>query len=102
MDRTGKSCISGFLGVPEMKAPISALTVKLLPGDCLFLYTDCLVESQNSQGRQYQETGIMGSLKNIPDGTAREMLGYIIRDFDEFLEGKPIRDDLTAILIKMK
>lgn len=99
-DRTGNNITSGFLGVAEMKAPISALTIKLLPGDCLFLYTDCLIESQNSRGRLYQETDLMVSLKNAGGETAREILDHILGDFDRFMEDSRVKDDLTAIVIK--
>lgn len=101
-DRTGKKITSGFLGLAEMKGPISALTIKLMPGDCLFMYTDCLIESKNSQGRLYQETDIMAALKNARADTARGILDHILDNFDQFLEDTPVRDDLTAILIRRK
>ncbi len=101
-DRTGNKITGRFLGVAEMRAPISALSIKLLPGDCLFMYTDCMIESQDGRGRIYQETDLMGSLKNARGATAREILDHILADFDRFVEGCPVKDDLTAILIKRK
>ncbi|MBN1497875.1 MAG: SpoIIE family protein phosphatase [Spirochaetes bacterium] len=101
-DRTGKTITSGFLGVAEMKMQFNALAVKLLPGDCLFMYTDCLIESRNPDGIPYQETDIMATLKKARGDSAREILDQIINDFDQFIQDTPVRDDLTAILIKRK
>jgi sigma-B regulation protein RsbU (phosphoserine phosphatase) len=102
LDKMGDSYISRFLGVADMKGPVSSLTMKLMAKDCLFLYTDCMVEAENAQGRAFQETGIMASLKNAPGSSARDILDHIMFDFNNFLEGRQARDDLTAILIKRK
>jgi serine phosphatase RsbU (regulator of sigma subunit) len=102
LDKMGDSYVSRFLGVADMKGPISSLTIKLTANDCLFLYTDCMVEAENARGRAFEETGIMASLKNAPGGSARDILRYIINDFNHFLGGTQVRDDLTAILIKRK
>ncbi|HOT43940.1 MAG TPA: PP2C family protein-serine/threonine phosphatase [Spirochaetota bacterium] len=100
LDSAGVNCTGRFLGVAAMKEPIAAVTMAMERGDCLFFYTDCLAEAKNPRGRSYEETGIMASLQNAPAGTAREMLDHIMNTFNEFREGNPVRDDLTAILIK--
>jgi serine phosphatase RsbU (regulator of sigma subunit) len=102
LDKMGDSYVNRFLGVVDMKGPISSLTIKLATNDCLFLYTDCMVEAKNAQGRAFEETGIMASLKNAPRGSARDILDHIMSDFNNFLAGKQVRDDLTAILIRRK
>ncbi len=100
LENAGDNITGRFLGVTDMKEPFSALTIAMERGDCLFLYTDCLSEAKNRQGRSYEETGIMASFQNAPGSTAREILDHIMDNFNEFREGTPVRDDLTAILIK--
>ncbi len=102
LDDNGASCTGRFLGVVDMKEPIAAMTMTMARGDCLFLYTDCLLEAKNVHGRSFEETGIMASLQNAPDGTAREILDHVMNNFNDFREGRPVRDDLTAILIKKR
>ncbi len=100
LDSAGVNCTGRFLGVAAMREPIAAVSIALERGDCLFFYTDCLAEAKNPRGRSYEETGIMASLQNAPAGSAREILDHIMNNFNEFREGNPVRDDLTAILIK--
>lgn len=87
----------------EMEYPYKSLTVKINPGDCLLLYTDCFQETENIEGRSYEDVGIMESLKNAPDGSAQIILDYILNDYYNFAgRKKDFKDDLTAILIKRK
>ncbi len=102
LDNAGINCTGRLLGVADMKESISAVTITMDQRDCLFLYTDCLAEAKNAHGRSYEETGIMASLQNAPEGSARDILDHIMNNFNEFRKGSPVRDDLTAIIIKRK
>ena len=103
MNREGESIKGLFLGIAEMGSSFSALSLKLQKGDCLFLFSDCLIESKNEDGKVYDDKDIKESLKNAPHGTAREILDHLINDFDTFIgKGIPLKDDLTAIVIVKK
>ncbi len=80
----------------------SCTSIKFTPdaGDVLLLYTDCLTESNNCKRSRYGYERLMQSLGGAPDGTAREILDYLLERFNSFLDEKEIDDDFTAILIK--
>ena len=102
-DKDGASISGPFMGMKEMEQPYKSLTIKINKGDCLLLYTDCFQETENIEGRSYEDVGIMESLKNAPDGSAQSILDYILKDYYNFAgRKKDFKDDLTAILIKRK
>jgi sigma-B regulation protein RsbU (phosphoserine phosphatase) len=104
LDKDGASISGPFMGMKELeREPYRSLTIKINKGDCLLLYTDCFQETENIEGRTYEDVGIMESLKNAPDGSARSILDYILNDYYNFAgRKKDFKDDLTAILIKRK
>jgi sigma-B regulation protein RsbU (phosphoserine phosphatase) len=72
-------------------------------GDSLLLYTDSLSESKNARGEPYDEKRLIKSLKDAPDGTAGEILDYVMEQFYSFTQKRTgLKDDITAILIKKK
>jgi len=102
MERTGSENKSSFLGVAGIDKPFPSLNLKLGSGDCLLLYTDCLLEATNSSGGSFGETGIMEALRKAPGGSAQEILNSIIVEFTAFHGNTALKDDLTAIVIKRK
>jgi serine phosphatase RsbU (regulator of sigma subunit) len=102
MDRSGVESKSCFLGVIGVNRPFPSLSLKLGAGDCLLLYTDCLLEAPDSRGRNFGETGIMEALRRAPNGTAQEILDHVMVEFNEFHGGTALKDDLTAMVIKRK
>lgn len=102
-DKDGVSISGPFMGTKELEGPYKSLAIKINKGDCLLLYTDCFQETENIEGRSYEDVGIMESLKNAPDGSAQSILDYILNDYYNFAgRKKDFKDDLTAILIKRK
>jgi serine phosphatase RsbU (regulator of sigma subunit) len=73
-----------------------------LRGDGLFLYTDCLADTENSDGKNFGEEGILKSLKDAPDGSAQVMLDFIMGQFYGFIKQGNLKDDVSAIMIKKK
>jgi len=102
MEKTGGEKKSSFLGVAGVNKPFPSLSLKLGSGDCLLLYTDCLLEAANSGGGSFGETGIMEALRKAPGGSAQEILNSIIVAFTAFHGGTALKDDLTAIVIKRR
>ena len=70
-------------------------------GDSILLYTDCLSESRNKEGKEFGYEGITRSFSNA-DGAAQFQLDSILADFEKFTEGVPVNDDLTIIVLKKK
>jgi phosphoserine phosphatase RsbU/P len=79
-----------------------SLSIRMNSGDCLFLYTDCMIEGQNEQGQAYEETRIMEALRRAPAGNARNILDYLMSDFYRFHNTTTFKDDLTAVLIQKR
>ena len=59
-----------------------------------------MIESKAPDGQPYEDTGILHALENAPNGTAREILNFVIDDFSNFIQKNEFTDDLTAIVIK--
>ncbi len=102
MDKHGSGDKSHFLGVAGMDQQFPSISLKLASSDCLLLYTDCMLEAVNGRGENFGESGIRDSLRNAPDGPAQEILDHVMGEFRAFSGVAPLKDDLTAIVIKRK
>ncbi|MBN1496287.1 MAG: SpoIIE family protein phosphatase [Spirochaetes bacterium] len=103
LDREKNSIAGPFMGTREMEQPYRSLALKISSGDCLMLYTDCLNETGNNLDASYDESRILRSFKNAPDGSAREILDSVMEDFYSFAGRREnFKDDLTVIVIKKK
>ncbi|MCP4130470.1 MAG: SpoIIE family protein phosphatase [bacterium] len=101
LDKQGKRMAGPLLGVKGMNIPFKSLDFEFEQNDVLLLYSDCLIESINPNNDEFDETHLMELFKEAPDGTAREMLDYILERFYRFVETKDqLNDDLTIILVK--
>lgn len=71
-------------------------------GDILMVYTDVLPESQNMKGDTYDYDRMSQVLLNSPEATSSAtLLQSVLDDFDEFREGRMIKDDVTVIVMKV-
>lgn len=101
MAKSGVEKKSSFIGVAGVNTSFPSLSLKLGPGDCLLLYTDCMLETAGG-GEAFGESGIMDALRTAPDGPARGIMDHILTVFSDHHRGAPLKDDLTAIIIKRK
>jgi sigma-B regulation protein RsbU (phosphoserine phosphatase) len=69
-------------------------------GDLLVVYTDGLVEAVDPQGREFEETRLLGLLSNCPRRTAAEVLNYIMSDLEAYVAGSRQNDDITLLVMK--
>jgi len=103
LNREGESVKGMFLGIAEMDESFEVLSLRLQKGDCLFLFSDCLLESLNAAGDSYGEDHVKASLRAAPRNSAKDIMGHLIADFDAFIgRGRPPQDDLTAMVIMKK
>ncbi|MFC1671328.1 SpoIIE family protein phosphatase, partial [Spirochaetota bacterium] len=91
-----------FLGFSEMQEPHDMMKFRVKKNDQLLLYTDCITESFNMDNEQYGEERLMSAFEKSPSGTAKEILDYILDDFNNFIGQRKVNDDLTAMVIKRK
>lgn len=103
LGKGGKSIRGMFLGVEAMMGQFESLPFRLKSGDCILLYSDCLIESVNPEGEVYDDERLIETFRNAPEGKAHEVLEYLMKDFYDFTRGeKNISDDLTVLLVRRK
>ena len=77
------------------------MEVDLEPGDWLFLYTDGLIEAENSEGEEFGMERLESLLPELR-GMGPEAIGtHILRHVDSFLGDARLTDDLSlAIMVR--
>lgn len=69
-------------------------------GDCVLVFSDCLIETRDSKGILYGYERVMNSLKNCSkEMSSEEYLETVLHDF-YYETGGNLNDDLTVILLK--
>ena len=71
-------------------------------GDSLLVFTDCLVDARDEEGRPFGLDGLITAYGLAPANSAAEMLEYIIDEWKFHVGGAEVGDDLTAMLLKKK
>ncbi len=92
----------GFVlaGMDDTKYRQETLTVK--PGDRLFLYTDGVTETADTEHRLYGEERLKEFLNvHSADGT-EELLGEVLGELQTYAGGGPQFDDITMLLMDFK
>lgn len=85
------------LGVLE-NAVYNTKTVKLHPGDGLFLYTDGITEAMDANRLEYGEERLMKSLQQ-PFKSAKDMSQTVISAVKTFSSGLTQSDDMTVLTL---
>ena len=93
---------SGFVlaGMDNLKYRQS--TLHIAPGDRLFLYTDGVTESTDSQQRLYGEDRLRAFLNSHASCSAVETLQTLQDELQEFAGSAPQFDDITMLLMDYK
>jgi serine phosphatase RsbU (regulator of sigma subunit) len=88
------------LGVdPEI--PYEEKEVELCRGDKLFMYTDGLIEAENSRAELFGVGRMVEIIEKNPHLSAEEIVGLIYQQVNSFSEGAPQKDDLTMVALEM-
>lgn len=77
-------------------------TLKLNPGDRLYLYTDGVTESTAKGGELYGEERLLKYLNKNKKLTLYKLLPGIKKDIDEFVKCEDQFDDITMLVIEYK
>ncbi|MBZ5526399.1 MAG: PP2C family protein-serine/threonine phosphatase [Acidobacteriia bacterium] len=89
------------LGIlPE--AQYESARVALDSGDVTVLYTDGAVEAFNAAGVEFGSERWMAAVRSLPQGSAESMLGFLLRQLDEFTAGTRQSDDITCLVFRSK
>jgi phosphoserine phosphatase RsbU/P len=87
------------LGVVEDATYESAESI-LQPGDWLAIFTDGVIEAENTQQQEYGEARFIGMLHSGVMTTPDVLLESILTDLDRFAGNAPQHDDETCVLMR--
>jgi len=87
------------LGIME-DAPYESGTVTMQPGDWLAIFTDGVVEAENTALEEYGEQRLIAMLHSGVMLTPAALLNSIMVDLDRFAGNAPQHDDVTCMLLK--
>ncbi|MGD0014941.1 MAG: PP2C family protein-serine/threonine phosphatase [Bryobacteraceae bacterium] len=74
--------------------------VTLEPGDLLVVYTDGVVEAENTQGEEYGESRLLALCQSSATGSAADILAGLMSSVGAFVGAAPQRDDLTCLIVR--
>lgn len=87
----------GMIGDAEYESD----NVVLQAGDALLIFTDGIPEGQNLASKVYGYDRMADVLlKSSPQLSSADLLQAVLDDFENFLEGRLLKDDVTAILFR--
>jgi phosphoserine phosphatase RsbU/P len=75
-------------------------TTRLDAGDWLVIFTDGIVEAENSKQEEYGETSLIRLVDRESATAPAEMLRSMLTDLDRFVGNTPQHDDMTCLLLK--
>lgn len=75
------------------------VTVQILPGDALVLYTDGVPDAQDSEGRFYEEKMLLDVVRSSRGQAAQDIQDLILSDVQEYSSGVQQFDDITLMVI---
>src|SRR5579885_3239976 len=84
--------------MPEVKYESAQVT--LAPGDWLIIFTDGLVEAENSRQEEYGEARLLSTIEMNRAVDPGEMLKRMMAELDLFVGNTPQHDDVTCLLLK--
>ena len=92
----------GFVvgGLPDVSYTEYSFTLQ--KGGTLFLYTDGVVEANNTEGKQFGIGRMLDALNASPDAAPEELLANVRNSIDLFVGDEPQFDDLTMLALRLK
>lgn len=77
-------------------------TMQFKTGDVLILFTDGIIESQNSSGDFYDDERLLALIRRLPTDSlsARQIKDAIIKDVNAFVGNAVQQDDMTIVVVK--
>ena len=76
--------------------------IRLDPGDNLVLYSDGITETQDLDGNDYGEEGLIRSLQSYAKGDAAAMTDGVLRDIARFRDTRSQQDDMTLLIVRRR
>ena len=77
-----------------------AVTLALMPGDILALFSDGIYEYVNDQGEEFGEMRVEEILRAHHNASMAELSAIVLDAVHSFAHGAPQEDDITIVLVK--
>ena len=81
-------------------ADYELFTLRLEPGDVLFMYTDGVTEAMNAAGEEFGEERLVGALSGAVGLSAVDCTARVVGAVREFSDGRPPSDDVTCVTLR--
>jgi sigma-B regulation protein RsbU (phosphoserine phosphatase) len=81
-------------------APYQCGKVTLTAGDVLLIFTDGLVEAEDSNEQEYGESRMLSTLNSYSGAAAKEILRGLMASADQFVGATPQHDDITCLVLR--
>src|SRR5258708_945687 len=81
-------------------ATYESASVTIAPGDWLIIFTDGLIEAENTRQEEYGEPKVLSTIESACTTTPAEMLKRLMAGLDSFVGSTPQHDDVTCMLLK--
>jgi len=75
-------------------------TMKLEPGDELFIYTDGITEALSDKNEFYGEEALLDSLNSCGVHSSKLLLDHVFEDLTKFVNGAEQADDITMLSLR--
>jgi sigma-B regulation protein RsbU (phosphoserine phosphatase) len=90
----------GLLAGFEENLRYESTTIRLQPGDTLFLYTDGVTEAENPQKEAFSEARFRASILARRTTALHEIVAGVRQDIAQFTQGQSQSDDITLLALK--
>ena len=94
--RTPRNIPLGILDLTEY----DQFDVEMESGDCLFSYTDALIESRDADGEMLGEAGLLRITRLLGDVEPRELIDTLVKEIAERFPENLSEDDVTLLLVR--
>ena len=81
--------------------PYEQASVQLYPGDLLVAFTDGISEAQNLAEDEWGEQRLIEAVRKAGALGAADMIPFLIREADAFVDGAPQHDDMTLVILRV-
>ena len=75
---------------------------KLNPGDTVLLLTDGLPEQKNAAGDMFDYAKVQETFTGVIAKKPGEIIQHLVEAGDSWMNGVPLDDDITLLVIRMK
>jgi len=79
----------------------SQTEVKLMEGDVLLLYSDGLTEATDKKGKEFGIQRLVGSVQEHYSLSSKGMIQQICQALRDFMQDRPLKDELTLAIAKI-